>query len=144
MQAWSITREPTEAELRTVSEGVLNHGRSLAFAGRAKPIACLLRHSGEIVAGATGRTEYERLFVQYLWVTSSRRGEGLGTQALTRLERAAQLEGCQDSLIETLDEGVAQFYVRLGYRELAVVGGYVGPFSKHILLKYLGVRHSAS
>ena len=144
MQEWIVTHEPTEADLRVVGDGVVRHGRSLAADGHARPIACLLRRSGEVIAGATGRTEYERLFVQYLWVTSSLRAQGLGSQALTRLEEAAHLEGCRDSLIETLDEQVFRLYERLGYRELAFVKGYVGPFNRHILLKSLGIWQSGA
>ncbi len=94
--------------------------------------------------GQRAETEYERLFVQYLWVTSSLRGQGLGSHALTRLEETAHREGCRDSLIETLDERVFRLYVRLGYRELALVKGYVGPFNRHILLKPLGVWPSGA
>ena len=37
----------------------------------------------------------------------------------------------------TLDHGVAALYGRLGYRSVAVVSGYVGPFNRHVLLKLL-------
>jgi GNAT superfamily N-acetyltransferase len=138
MQQWHITREPDEADLRIISDGVVQYGRSLASDGNAKPIACLLRMDGEIIAGATGHTEYERLFVLYLWVTPSLRGQGLGTEALRLLEEAGRREGCRDALIETLSDRTAQLYKRLGYRELPYIASYVGPFNKHILLKELG------
>ena len=37
----------------------------------------------------------------------------------------------------TLDHGVAALYGRLGYRSVAVVFSYVGPFNRHVLLKLL-------
>ncbi len=37
----------------------------------------------------------------------------------------------------TLDHGVAALYGWHGYRSVAVVSGYVGPFNRHVLLKLL-------
>jgi hypothetical protein len=53
------------------------------------------------------------------------------------LESEAVRRGCRDALIETLDDGVAAVYGRLGYRSVAVVESYVGPFNRHVLLKLL-------
>ncbi len=135
---WSVGYEFSEEELRVVADGVLRHGRSVAAAGQATPIACLLRQESEIVAGAAGRTEFGRLFVEYLWVAEGYRQQGLGTEALARLEEAARDRGCRDAVIETLDDRVAGLYRRQGYEQLAYIPGYVGPFNRSILLKRLG------
>ncbi len=137
MREWSVGREFEEADLRIVSEGVFQHGRDQAAGGNALPLACIVREDGVVIAGGSGRTEFRRLFVQYLWVEASRRGQGLGTQVLVRLETAAGEAGCHDCLIETLDDGIANLYVGLGYVQLAFVQGYVGPFNRHILRKQL-------
>lgn len=132
-----IDRAPSADDLILVSEGVLRHGRSLAEEGNAQPIACFLRQAGKVIAGASGRTEYGRLFVSYLWVESAHRRQGLGTQVLQELERAALQDGCRDALIETLDDGFASMYQGLGYSLVAVVRKYVGTFNRHILVKPL-------
>lgn len=137
MPKWSVGREFEDADLRAVSDGVLQHGRAQAVGGDAKPLACLLREDGAVVAGASGRTEFGRLFVLYLWVEASRRGQGIGSLLLSKFEVAALEFGCRDSLIETLDERVAHLYQRLGYQRLVVITAYVGRFNKHILLKEL-------
>ncbi len=116
---------------------MLKWGRAQAVGGNAEPIACFLRDSGTVIAGACGRTEFNRLFVSHLWVTESKRGQGIGTEALRRLEAAARHRGAADSLIETLEEKVSQLYKRLGYVEISVIPGYVGPFNKHVLVKDL-------
>ena len=136
MQSWRVVEHSNPEELAVISNGVFQHGRSLAVGGNARPVACLVSNEGEIIAGASGRTEFNRLFVSYLWITSALRGQGLGTQVLRRLEQEAQERGCADALIETLDEHTALFYQRLGYAVLSVVP-YVGPFRRHTLLKPL-------
>lgn len=132
---WEVGRDASDGDRQVVVDGVLRHGRALAAAGHARPLSCLLRHEGKVVAGAVGRTEFGRLFVHSLWVHESLRGRGLGTLALCQIEQAAAADGCADALIETLDGRTARLYERLGYVPLAFVARYVGPFDRHILLK---------
>jgi GNAT superfamily N-acetyltransferase len=97
----------------------------------------LVREADQVVAGGTGRTEFSRLFVNYLWVTEPLRSRGLGQQVSAMLESAARERGCVDALIETLDDHVASLYVRWGYTAVATIPTYVGRFTKHVLVKPL-------
>ena len=119
----------------TISEGVFSFGRSFAKGGQASPLACTVRENGTLIAGGVGRTEYSRLFVSSLWVVEPKRGKGLGTEVLERMEAEARARDCNDSLIETLNDRVASLYARLGYHTEAIVNGYVGPFNRHIMVK---------
>ena len=134
---WTLGARAPEDDLQVIAEGVFSHGRAQARDGNAEPIACLVRDGPRVVAGGTGRTEYRRLFVSYLWVAEDLRRQGLARRILQALEFEAVHRGCGDALIETLDDGVAALYGRLGYRSVAVVSGYVGPFNRHILVKSL-------
>ena len=132
---WKTGNEAPADDLETVANGVFSHGRSQATDGNAEPISCLVRDSIRVVAGGSGRTEYGRLFVIYLWVAEELRGQGIGTRILLELEVEAAKRGCRDALIETLDDSVAKLYARLGYQAVATVAGYVGRFNRHIMLK---------
>ncbi len=134
---WSIEDAPSKADLAVVVDGVIEFGRAEAADGNAQALACFCREHGEIIAGATGRTEYERLFVDYVWVAGSRRGGGIGTEALRRLERAAHERGARDALLETLSDRTARLYSRLGYETVATIERFVGPFNKYIMRKTL-------
>lgn len=140
MREWSIVEYAGEADLAVLSEGVTQHGRSLAVGGNARPIACFVRKGQGIVAGGSGRTEFGRLFVNYLWVAEHMRSQGLGSQVLTKLELVARERGCGDALIETLSDRTAELYIRLGYEPVARVPLYVGSYTKHILIKSLWGR----
>ncbi len=142
MHEWSIIDHPTDAELDVISDGVTRFGRAQAVGGNARPVACLVRDGSEIVAGGSGRTEFNRLFINYLWVTDALREQGIGSQILGTLESEAIARGCTDALIETLSDQTAALYGRLGYQPLAIIPNFVGPFTRHILIKQLG-KHSA-
>jgi GNAT superfamily N-acetyltransferase len=134
---WEISASPSKADETFVSDRVLAFGRSLAVDGNAQPLACFVREEGTVVAGGVGRTEYSRLFVSSLWVTERLRCQGIGAAILARMESEALTRLCNDALIETLNDRVARMYQRLGYKPLATVPGYVGPFSRHVLIKRL-------
>ncbi|WP_080684190.1 GNAT family N-acetyltransferase [Pseudomonas chlororaphis] len=137
MLEWRIGNNLDESELRKVSDGVLKHGRALAVAGNATPIACLVYKDGSVIAGGTGRTEFNRLYVQYLWVDEQHRAQGIGTEILKRLEALGSSRGCTDALIETLNDQAFQLYLRLNYVPISTLPNYVGHFTRHTLLKSL-------
>lgn len=137
MRDWSTEDTPAAEDLAVISTGVIEFGRIEAAGGNPRPLACFLREEQEIIAGATGQTEFERLFVSFVWVKEELRGAGLGSAALERLEDAAQRRGVRDALIETLSDRTAALYGRCGYIEIATVPRYVGPFTKYVMLKKL-------
>jgi ribosomal protein S18 acetylase RimI-like enzyme len=137
MITWQVVENAGEEEFSIISNGVTEYGRSLAIGGDARPIACFAYDQGKLIAGATGRTEFSRLFVSYLWASEEFRNQGLGTKALMCLEAEAIKRGCRDAIIETLSDRVAVLYRRLGYVTLASIPNYVGHFNRHILLKQL-------
>jgi len=134
---WSVEEDFADDDARVISEGVFRFGRAEAVGSEARPIASFLRDGSEVIAGAIGRTEFRRLFINYLWVRDDLRGQGLGTEALTRIEAAALQRGAVDAQIETLNDRNAKLYRSLGYQPLAVIDRAIGPFTRHILLKPL-------
>ena len=84
--------------------------RRQAAGGNAQPITCGLHEDGQLIAGATGRTEFRRLYIGYLWVDEAWRGGGIGTEVLRRIEAQALQRGCVDALIETLSDRTADWY----------------------------------
>ena len=137
MYNWTIVEDANASDLAVLSQGVIRSGRALSADGNATPIACFVRDGDKIIAGASGRTEYNRLFVNYLWVEDGLRSQGLGTKVLSELEQAASKRGMAESLLETLDDRTVKLYSRLGYRHIAKIPNYVGPFTRHIMMKPL-------
>ena len=133
---WQIDAAPSGADLALIADSVVSHGRALA-GSTPQPLASLVRDGGALVGGASGRIEFGRLFIQYLWVREDHRRQGLGTRLLAMIEQAAAERGCVDALIETLADDTAQMYSRRGYESLAVIPGYIGHFTRHVLLKRL-------
>ncbi|KPW35340.1 GNAT family N-acetyltransferase [Pseudomonas coronafaciens] len=137
MREWLTGVQITNDQIQVVGAEVLKHGRAMSEAkgGLADLIACMVMENDLLIGGATGRTEFRRLFVSYLWIDAQSRGKGLGAETLRRIEGLAIERGCVDALIETLDDDVAKWYARCGYKLIACLPDYCGPWSRHTLLK---------
>lgn len=139
MREWRTNDDIHQMHREAISEGVIQHGQALsrAHGGYAEPLACMLMDDEVLIGGVTGRTEFGRLFINYLWVDTRCRRQGLGTELLHRIEALALQRGCLEALIESLDEHVARWYERCGYRMIAHLPQYCGPWGRHTLLKPL-------
>lgn len=139
MREWLTTGSIDDIQRRAIADGVIQHGQNMSrgHGGHAEPIACAVMDDDVLIGGVTGRSEFDRLYVNYLWVDAPWRGQRLGTALLHRLEALALERGCVEALIETLDDDVAQWYERLGYQPIAHLPKYCGPWSRHTLLKPL-------
>ncbi len=132
---WRRDDAVPQSALEAIRDGVISHGRQQAQGSDAVDIACALYEGEELIAGAWGRTEFQRLYVSYLWVRDADRGQGLGGDCLRQLEAQALRRGCFDALIETLLDEVAEIYEHLGYACIAHVHDFVPGFTRHTLLK---------
>jgi len=137
MITWELTGTPSKNDESVISDGVFEQGRGLATGGKAQALACFVRQDGMVIAGGLGRTEYGRLFITSVWVVADLRGQGIGSEVITRMEREAITRGCHDALIETLIEANVRLYERLGYKSVARIPKYVGDFTRSIMVKPL-------
>lgn len=134
-RVWRRDADLSPADLDAIREGVILHGRQETQGSDARDIACGLYEDGVLIAGVWGRTEFQRLYINYLWVAAERRGEGLGGELLRQVEAQALKRGCVDALIETLLDEAAAVFEHLGYACIAHLHDYVPGFTRHTLLK---------
>jgi GNAT superfamily N-acetyltransferase len=128
---------PDAGDIAVVARGMRDHALAQIAGNESPPFACFAREGRVIVGGAVGRVILNRLFVELLWVESSRRDGGLGTALLTALEQRARECGCADALLETLSTDAARLYTSAGYRLQAEVPDYIPGFAKRIFVKSL-------
>jgi len=93
--------------------------------------------TGQVIGGLWGRTVYDWLFVEFLFVPEPLRGQGLGTALLRTAEEAAVARGCIGACLDTFDFNAPGFYRTLGYEEFAALDSPRLGFKRHFLLKRL-------
>jgi ribosomal protein S18 acetylase RimI-like enzyme len=133
-----LTDQPLESDESFVI--AQTRGYNATFTERdVRPLCVFNRNdSGEIVAGLTGRTYWNYLEVEFLWVSEAHRGLGIATQLMEKAESEAIARGCQFSQLDTFSFQALGFYERLGYREFGRLNGFCGRHTRHFLSKAIG------
>ncbi len=129
--------DPDAADLRVVTDGLLDHAAAERGASAYVPAAFIARDdAARVVGGVWGNTGDVWLYVSALWVAEGLRGLGLGSRLMDGMERLAVERGCTGAYLDTLSERAFAFYRARGYREFGQL-----PFSagrtRHFLRKTL-------
>jgi diamine N-acetyltransferase len=87
-----------------------------------QPLHLFLKDTdGRVWGGVIGKTVWDWLQIDYLWVDERLRGQGYGTLLMAGIEAAARRRGCNHALVETYSWQARGFYEGLGYRVIYVL-----------------------
>lgn len=78
-------------------------------------VAVLLDEGGRTVGGLWGQTSFGWLFVEYLAVPESMRGQDLGSALMEEAERIARDRGCGGVWLTTFSFQARAFYEKRGF-----------------------------
>jgi len=96
--------------------------------------------TGQTIGGLWGRTVYDWLFVEFLFVPERLRGRGLGTILLRKAEEAALARQCTGVCLDTFDFHAPGFYRKLGYEEFATLESPRRGFERHFFRKLIAPK----
>jgi GNAT superfamily N-acetyltransferase len=90
MLTLTMEKAPDEETRRLIEEGLDAYNASKAGPDDSEDLWVIARDAnGAVQGGVKSRTSYSWLFIDWLWVAPSRRGEGLGARLLQ------QARGCR-------------------------------------------------
>jgi len=103
---------------------------------KSKPLSVIATDDiGKIIAGVSGRTIYNQLLIEILWVSESARGSGLGTNLMLRAESEAKARGCIAAQVDTLSFQAPKFYQKLGFEIVGKVADIPNSPERFFLVK---------
>ena len=112
----SITGSPTPDELGIISAGLTAFNEADVGPANRMLLAVLVQDDfGSIIGGLSGYTAWGWLYVQWLWLSESLRGQGLAGRMLAMAEDEAKARGCHGSYIDTFSPVALKVYQRAGY-----------------------------
>ncbi|KRF13457.1 GNAT family N-acetyltransferase [Paenibacillus sp. Soil787] len=77
-------------------------------------------NEGKIIGGILSVHCWNWIEVDILWIDKELRGSGFGTQLLTRIEDIAKEKKCTFIKLNTFSFQAPEFYMKNGYKEIAV------------------------
>jgi GNAT superfamily N-acetyltransferase len=136
-------QENPDPDIRTALTGLmLAYNESKTGPSGFAPLALTLNDpaTGTLIGGLWGRTVYDWLFVELLFVPESMRGQGIGSALLRRAEETALARECIGVCLDSFDFQAPDFYRKLGYEEFAALDSPRRGFKRHFLAKRLATK----
>ena len=128
--------EPDQATAHAISDGLDAYNKSVVPGGDWKPLWIVGRDDAGIVqAGLRRITEFDWLFVDWLWVAEPFRRQGVGSRLLTGAEAIARERRCSSCYLDTFSFQAPEFYKRHGYQEFGRLEGDFPPGHVRIWLR---------
>jgi GNAT superfamily N-acetyltransferase len=132
------TDVPDDATRAAIVNPLVAYNRAKAGRYDARPLIIAIEEPGAgVVGGLWGRTAYDWLFVELLFVPAALRGQGVGSELMQRAEDEARARGCHNAWLDTFEFQARGFYERLGYRCFGELPEYPAGFSRFFMKKAL-------
>jgi ribosomal protein S18 acetylase RimI-like enzyme len=120
-----IESQPDEQDQRLIDEGLDIFNFAKAGPDNPQDLWVMARDaSGSLIGGLKGRSTYAWLFIDWLWVSSEARGQGVGAKLMTKAEDAALERQCVGAYVSTFSFQAPDFYRRIGYKDFGRIEGF--------------------
>lgn len=132
-----------EEELNSDRETILLEGINatathMPAMHRVRPFGIFVEDAHKLVKGGlTGFTYYGCLYIDMLWVETSLRSQGWGSQLMAAAENLARKRECRFATVNTMSWEALPFYQKLGYQIEFTREGYLNQAKKFMLRKTL-------
>ena len=134
-----IVAAPGDAEREAILAALVAYNNARVPPGERHPVAIVLRDdSGTVTGGLWGNAGYGWLFVQYLVVPESSRGQGQGRALMLAAEAEARRLGCTGVWLDTFSFQARGFYEKLSYGVFGEIADYPPGETRYFLSKRLG------
>lgn len=102
----------------------------------SKPLSVIATDDqGSLIGGVCGRTIYNQLLIDIVWVDESARQQGLGRSLMARAEHEAKSRGCVAAQVDTLSFQAPSFYQKLGFEVIGTVTDILNSPDRFFLVK---------
>jgi GNAT superfamily N-acetyltransferase len=135
---WSFHNPPDDEDISGLRAELVKHNLQASSIAQSMDMAVFVHDSsGRLVGGITGNLWGGVLEIDFLWLHTDLRGQGLGAQILSRLEEEAVARGGSVAFLNTFSFQAPGFYQKSGYQVIDVVDGYPDGVKKLFFKKNL-------
>ena len=138
MLNYSIDHEWKDEHSLAVMQGLQNFNAAFIGFDNPKKLSVTVRDdAGKIVAGLLAQTNWNWMYIGWVWVDEKYRGRGIGKQLMSDAEREAKELGCDHTHLTTLDFQAQEFYEKSGYEVFAALEDYPPGHTRFMMKKLI-------
>jgi len=109
---------PDGATRQLMDQGLDEYNDSKAGGDNSQDLWVIARDSaGTVQGGVKAKTFYSWMFIDWLWVSKSAQGVGIGSLLMEKAEAVARERGCIGAYVDTFSFHAPDFYRSSGYEE---------------------------
>ena len=127
--------EPPAELLEQIDDGLAQFNLTKVGGWECHHIAVSARKNGRLIGGISGTAQWDWLKVELLWVETSEQHQGVGSQLLKAIERAAAAKGFLNSRVSTGGWQALAFYEKHGYEIFGQLEDYPKGHTTYFLKK---------
>ncbi|MBQ9353713.1 GNAT family N-acetyltransferase [Phyllobacterium sp.] len=117
-----VTEAPSPTDLKFLGDQLTAFNDGDVGPGQRVALAVFVRDEADrVVGGISGYTAWGWLYVQWLWVDESFRGQHMAGRMLDAAEQEAAARGCHGAYIDTFNPRAAKTYQKQGYQTFATL-----------------------
>ena len=122
----AIADTPNEAVRAAILQGLAKHNRAYVGEPNMRPLVVVIDNpcGGDICGGLWGRTAWDWLYIELLYVSEQARGLGLGKRMIQAAETESLRRNCHSAWVDTYSFQARAFYERLGYKLFGTLDSY--------------------
>lgn len=133
-----IVQDPSQDEIFFLRDNLIETNREFVGEQVRRPLAVFHQDERQVrLGGCSGHTYGNWLYIEYLWVASSQRGNGVGGQLLSAMEQTARERHCRFVLLDTFSFQAKPFYEKQGYSLIMTLREFPIHHQRYYLTKQL-------
>ncbi len=134
-----VVQAPAEIHQSVILAGLIDYNESQSGPAASRQFGLVVREQpdGKIIGGLWGRMLRGWLFVELLVLPEHARGQGLGSELMSRAEAMVREQAGRGVWLDTFSFQARPFYEKLGYEVFAEIPDYPTPHRRFLLSKRL-------
>lgn len=133
-----IDHKAKTEHVQMIQAGVIDYNQP--FLGSKNPFCVFLKgKNDEILGGASGYVwhMHNMLFLDFVYIDKSLRGQGCGTRMMKEVEAEARRLGCTSIVLDTFSFQAEGFYSKLGFTRIGVIEKQIADYDRIYMRKTL-------
>lgn len=133
-----VTHSPSTEDLEAIGGRLSAFNEADVGPADRQALAVMARNAaGDVVGGISGYTAWGWLYIQWLWVAETERGQRLAGRMIDAAEIEARDRGCHGSYIDTFNPIALTAYMRAGYTPFGELADFPKGRTRTFLQKLL-------
>ncbi|MGL5757927.1 GNAT family N-acetyltransferase [Plesiomonas sp.] len=133
-----IVQNPELGDIHFLRDRLIENNRTFVGEHTRQPLAVFTLDAQQSrTGGCSGHTYGNWLYIEYLWVDSSVRSQGVGKKLLLAIEQVARERGCRFALLDTFSFQARPFYEKQGYQSVMTLTEFPIHHERYYLTKTL-------